>query len=127
MQESVHGNAFFREWKTIIWSEMGKELSTIMPEKITDETIGYVSVLAKLELSQEEKQQAKADMNKMIGFIEQMNELDTSEVEPMSHIFPLQNVFREDVVTNTDDNKQMLQNAPEQKDNMFVVPKTIDS
>lgn len=98
-----------------------------MPEKITDETIGYVSVLAKLELSQEEKQQAKADMNKMIGFIEQMNELDTSEVEPMSHIFPLQNVFREDVVTNTDDNKQMLQNAPEQKDNMFVVPKTIDS
>lgn len=126
MQDSVHGNAFFREWE-IIWSVMGKELSSIMSEKITDETIEYVSILAKLELSQEEKRQAKADMNKMIGFIEQMNELDTSEVEPMSHSFSLQNVFREDVVTNIDDSKQILHNAPEQKDNMFVVPKTIDS
>lgn len=98
-----------------------------MAEKITDDTIEYVSILAKLELSQEEKRQAKADMNKMLGFIDQLNELDTSQVEPLSHIFSLQNVFREDVVTNMDESRQMLKNAPEQKDNMFVVPKTIDA
>lgn len=97
-----------------------------MTERITDETIEYVSILAKLELSEEEKAKAKSDMNKMVGFFEQLNELDTSQVEPLSHAFAIQNVFREDEITNVDEREQILKNAPEQKDNMFVVPKTIE-
>ena len=47
-------------------------------------------------------------------------------MDPMSHVFPVQNVFREDVVTNGDESEQALANAPGEKDNMFVVPKTFD-
>ena len=81
-----------------------------MANVISDETIEYVGILAKLELD----------------YIDKLSELDTTGVEPMSHVFPVQNVFREDVVTNGDESEQTLANAPGEKDNMFVVPKTFD-
>lgn len=93
-----------------------------MANVISDETIEYVGILAKLELSEEEKEAAKKDMGRMLDYIDKLGELDTTGVEPMSHVFPVQNVFREDVVTN----EQTLANAPGEKDNMFVVPKTFD-
>ncbi|MDE5598370.1 MAG: Asp-tRNA(Asn)/Glu-tRNA(Gln) amidotransferase subunit GatC [Lachnospiraceae bacterium] len=95
-----------------------------MAEKITDETIEYVSILAKLELSDEEREQAKTDMSRMLEYIDKLGELNTDDVEPMSHVFPVENVFREDVITNYDTREQLLSNAPEQKDGMFMVPKT---
>ena len=83
-----------------------------MANIISDETIEYVGILAKLELSEEEKEQAKKDMANMLDYIDTLNELDTSGVEPMSHVFPVNNVFREDVVTNEDDREEILANAP---------------
>ncbi len=97
-----------------------------MANVITDETIDYVGILAKLELSDEEKEQAKKDMGSMLDYIDKLNELDTEGVEPMSHVFPVNNVFREDVVTNGDDSEKILTNAPKEKDGSFVVPKTFD-
>lgn len=97
-----------------------------MANIITDETIEYVGILAKLELSEDEREAAKKDMGRMLDYIDKLNELDTMGVEPMSHIFPVQNVFREDVVINGDESAKTLQNAPEEKDNMFVVPRTFD-
>lgn len=97
-----------------------------MANIISDETIEYVGILAKLELSDEEKEQAKKDMANMLDYIDTLNELDTSGVEPMSHVFPVNNVFREDVVTNGDDREEILANAPEAKKGAFVVPKTFD-
>ena len=97
-----------------------------MANIISDETIEYVGILAKLELSEEEKEQAKKDMANMLDYIDTLNELDTSGLEPMSHVFPVNNVFREDVVTNEDDREEILANAPEAKDGAFVVPKTFD-
>lgn len=97
-----------------------------MANVITDETIDYVGILAKLELSQEEKEQAKKDMANMLDYIDMLNELDTDGVEPMSHVFPVHNVFREDVVVNGDDRNHILKNAPEEKDGSFMVPKTVD-
>ena len=61
----------------------------------------------------------------MLDYIDKLGELDTSGIEPMSHVFPVQNVFRKDVVTNGDGSRDTLENAPEQKDNMFIVPITI--
>ena len=55
-----------------------------MANKISDETIEYVGILAKLELSDEEKEEAKADMEKMLDYIDTLNELDTTGIEPMS-------------------------------------------
>ncbi|MCM1415984.1 MAG: Asp-tRNA(Asn)/Glu-tRNA(Gln) amidotransferase subunit GatC [bacterium] len=95
-----------------------------MANIIDDETIEYVGILAKLELSDEEKEQAKADMGRMLDYIDKLGELDTDGVEPMSHVFSAENVFREDVVTNGDDREHLLLNAPQQKDGMFVVPPT---
>lgn len=92
---------------------------------ISDETIEYVGILAKLELSDAEKEQAKKDMGEMLDYIDKLNELDTTGVEPMSHIFPVNNVFREDVVINGDGSGVTLANAPEKKDGGFKVPKTI--
>ena len=96
-----------------------------MANIISDETIEYVGILAKLELSEEEKEAAKKDMGDMLDYIDQLNELDTSQVEPMSHVFPVNNVFREDVVTNGDEMEKTLANAPERRKDCFEVPKTI--
>lgn len=98
-----------------------------MANQISDETMEYVGILAKLELSDEEREQAKKDMERMLDYIDQLNELDTTDVEPMSHVFQVQNVFREDVVTNGDERKCILANAPGEKDGMFKVPRTVES
>lgn len=97
-----------------------------MANIISDETIEYVGILAKLELSDEEKEQAKKDIGRMLDYVDKLNELDTSDVEPMSHVFPVHNVFREDVVTNGDDRDNMLKNAPDVKDGSWKVPKTVE-
>lgn len=96
-----------------------------MAKKISDETIEYIGILAKLELSLDEKETAKADMEKMLEYIDILNKLDTDGIEPMSHIFPDNNVFREDVITNGDNREQILANAPLKKNGSFIVPKTI--
>lgn len=93
---------------------------------ITDETIDYVGILAKLELSDEEKEQAKKDMSDMLAYVGKLNELDTDGVEPMSHTFDVHNVFREDVVTNGDNRDNMIRNAPDRSDDCYKVPKTFD-
>ncbi len=96
-----------------------------MANQISDETIEYVGILAKLELSGEEKESARRDMEKMLDYIDTLNELDTDGVEPMSHVFPVNNVFREDVASNADNSEDTLANAPLRKGQSFVVPKTI--
>ncbi len=96
----------------------------VMANMISDETIEYVGILAKLELSDKEKEQARRDMGRMLDYIDKLGELDTTGVEPMSHVFPVQNVFREDEVTNGEMREQLLANAPQEKDGMFMVPRT---
>jgi aspartyl-tRNA(Asn)/glutamyl-tRNA(Gln) amidotransferase subunit C len=97
-----------------------------MKNIISDETMEYVGILAKLELSPEEKEHAKQDMGRMLDYIEKLNELDTTGVEPMSHVFPVVNVFREDVVSNVDKTEEILKNAPGVKNGMFKVPRTVE-
>lgn len=96
-----------------------------MCDKISDEMIEYISILAKLELSEEEKEEARKDMEQMLSYVDKLKELDTEGIEPLSHIFPINNVFREDVVTNGNQSEEMLSNAPKQKNGSFIVPKTI--
>ena len=108
-----------------------------MAHKIDDATIEYVGILAKLELSESEKEDAKKDMGRMLDYIDKLNKLDTDGVGPMTHIFPVMNVFREDTVRGSaasynaamdgiDDRENTLKNAPEQKNGAFKVPKTVE-
>ncbi|MDL2249120.1 aspartyl-tRNA(Asn)/glutamyl-tRNA(Gln) amidotransferase subunit C [Lachnospiraceae bacterium PF1-21] len=93
--------------------------------KITDETIAHVSLLAQLELGEEEKKKAAAEMEKMLTYIETLETLDTEAVEPLTHLFASDNVFREDVPSGANGAEAALKNAPLVKDGMFKVPKTI--
>lgn len=97
-----------------------------MANVISDETIEYVGILAKLELSDEDKEQAKKDLAEMLDYIDQLGELNTDGVEAMSHIFPVSNVMREDEVTNGDGSEATLANAPERHESGFIVPKTVE-
>ena len=96
-----------------------------MANVISDETMEYVGILAKLELKDEEKESARQDMQKMLDYVEKLDELDTDGVEPLSHIFGDENVFREDVVINGDNKDALLANAPKAKEGQYQVPKTI--
>ena len=93
--------------------------------KIDEATMDNVEILAKLALTPQERQKAMDEMEKILTYVEKLNELDTDGIEPMSHVFPVKNVFREDVVTNGDGSEDTLKNAPEAQDNAFVMPKTI--
>lgn len=97
-----------------------------MAHVISDETIEYVGILAKLELSEDEKKQAKKDMGNMLDYIDMLNDLDTQGIEPLAHIYHTANVFREDAVVNGDEHDRMLSNAPEKKEGAFKVPKTVE-
>lgn len=97
-----------------------------MKEIIDNITIEYIAILAKLELSEDEKEQAKSDMSRMLNYIDKLGELDTAGVEAISHVFSNENVFREDEVTNGDDRENILRNAPGVKDGMFKVPRTVE-
>lgn len=96
-----------------------------MAEKITGRTIEDIEILAKLTLTEDEKEKSREEMQKMLDYVEALNQLDTSETEPLTHIFPIQNVFREDQVEEGCSREELLSNAPEEKDGQFLVPKTI--
>ena len=93
---------------------------------ITDETVDYAAALAKLSLTEEEREKAKEDLSRILGYIDTMNELETDGVLPMSHVLSLSNVFREDVVTNGEERESLLANAPARKEGTFLVPKTVE-
>ena len=97
-----------------------------MAQQITEETISYVASLAKLHLEPGERETARADMQKMLDYVDRLNDLDTGNIEPMIHVFPLHNVFREDEVCGIDAREAILQNAPQAEDDQFVVPITIE-
>ena len=95
-----------------------------MANKIDDDMLEYIGILSKLELKDDEKEKARYDMEKMLGYVDKLNELDTEGTEPLVQAIDMQNVFREDVVTNGDDREDMLRNAPALKDGQYMVPKT---
>lgn len=95
-----------------------------MANKIDDDMLDYVSILAKLELKDAEREQARADMERMLAYADTLNDLDTEGIEPLVQVTDKQNVFREDLVTNGDMREEMLKNAPASKKGKYMVPHT---
>ncbi|MBI4842977.1 MAG: Asp-tRNA(Asn)/Glu-tRNA(Gln) amidotransferase subunit GatC [Nitrospirae bacterium] len=85
-----------------------------------------VSLLARLKLADEEKVLFSEQLGKVIGYIDKLNELDTSGVEPTSHVLPLKNVFREDRLSPSLQRDDALSNAPDGRGGFFRVPKIIE-
>jgi len=96
-----------------------------MAERITDKTMDEIEILAKLSLTDEEKEKSRNEMQKMLDYVELLNSLDTDNVEPLTHLFPIENVFREDVEEESTPREEILKNAPEEKDVQFLVPRAI--
>lgn len=94
--------------------------------KITTELVDYVSVLSRLKLPEEEKVQMAAQLEQIIGYMDVLNTLDTTDIEPMSHTFPVKNVLREDEVVDFGGHEALLSNAPSHDEDAFLVPKTVD-
>ena len=92
---------------------------------VDDEIMRNVELLAQLSINEDEIGRAKRKMQQMLDYVEKLQEIDTEDVQAMSHIFPVSNVFREDEVVNGDDRDAMLANAPKEKEGQYVVPKTV--
>lgn len=81
--------------------------------------------LSKLTFSEKEKEEIAGDLQRMIGFVEKLNELDLKDVEPLMHMSEERNVLRDDVVKGSISRDQALLNAPETDGTFFKVPKVI--
>ena len=92
---------------------------------VTIRDVEHIAKLAKLEFNEDEKAKFTDQFNQILAFMEKLNELDTSKVEPLSHVIELQNVFREDVVKPSSPTENALKNAPAKSDKFFKVPKVI--
>ena len=92
---------------------------------ITIKDVEHIAKLAKLEFSDAEKEKFTHQFNDILKYIEQLNSLDTSDVEPLSHVIELQNVFREDIVRPSIPTEEALKNAPDKTEEHFKVPKVI--
>ena len=92
---------------------------------VTIKDVEHIAKLAKLEFNEDEKAKFTEQFNEILAFMEKLNELDTSKVEPLSQVIELQNVFREDVVKPSIATEEALKNAPAKTDKFFKVPKVI--
>lgn len=93
--------------------------------EVTSEMIDRLAQLAKLQFSEEEKEGFKTDLERMIGFVEKLKEVDTTGVEPLLHITDAVNILREDEVKQTITKEEALLNAPLSDGNFIKVPKVI--
>jgi aspartyl-tRNA(Asn)/glutamyl-tRNA(Gln) amidotransferase subunit C len=89
--------------------------------KIDSETVDKIAHLARLELAETEKAEMIGDMNKILSFMEKLNEVDTSAVEPLIYLSNEVNVFREDIVKQEVTVEEALQNSPKHDDQYFWV------
>ncbi len=95
-------------------------------EKITIKEVEHVANLARLEFNEEEKKKLAQQLAKILDYIDQLNKLDTTNVEPTSHVIPVKNVVRPDVVKPSLSKEEALSNAPSNLDGLFEVPKIIE-
>lgn len=93
---------------------------------VTLRDVEHVASLARLSFTEEEKQRLTQQLNEILAYMEQLNSLDTSHVEPLSHVIELNTVFREDVLTPGLTREEALLNAPAKTDRFFKVPKVIE-
>jgi aspartyl-tRNA(Asn)/glutamyl-tRNA(Gln) amidotransferase subunit C len=89
-------------------------------------TVARIATLARIKLPETEQAALAGELSKILTWIEQLNEIDTSGVEPMASVMPMQLPMREDVVTDGGRRDEILANAPQQAQGFFVVPKVVE-
>ena len=92
----------------------------------SDFDIKYVANLARISLTPDEEARVGSQLGDILGYVKKLEELDVSDVEPMAHAVPLENVLRADEVQPSISNEAALANAPKKANGMFVVPKIVE-
>jgi aspartyl-tRNA(Asn)/glutamyl-tRNA(Gln) amidotransferase subunit C len=93
--------------------------------QVTDQMIENLAGLSRLRFNDEEKTEIRKDLQRMISFVEKLNEVDTTGVTPLLHMTDAMNVYREDEVRGSMPKQEALRNAPSADENYFKVPKVI--
>lgn len=93
---------------------------------IKKDTIRYVADLARIGLSEQEEGLFAEQLNHILTYVDQLNKLDTKDIEPMSHVVSMSNVLRDDIPKSGLSNSDALNNAPEREEGSFKVPKIIE-
>jgi aspartyl-tRNA(Asn)/glutamyl-tRNA(Gln) amidotransferase subunit C len=88
--------------------------------------VAYVAHLARMHLSDAEKETISAQLKDILSYVAKLNELDVSSVEPTAHATPLSNVFRKDEIRPSIDPAKVLANAPEEARGLFIVPRIVE-
>ncbi|OWU78947.1 Asp-tRNA(Asn)/Glu-tRNA(Gln) amidotransferase subunit GatC [Phaeobacter sp. 22II1-1F12B] len=93
---------------------------------IDENTAARVAKLARIKVEDEALPALASDFNRILGFIEQLNEVDVDGVEPMTSVTPVRLKRREDVVTDGNQQQKVLANAPDAREGFFAVPKVVE-
>ena len=94
--------------------------------KIDTEMVDYIAHLSRLELQPGEKQAMTEELERIVAYMDVLDRLDTRGVEPMSHVFPVKNVLREDQVSPSQDRAALLAGSPAEDKEAFLVPKAVE-
>ena len=95
--------------------------------RLSPQEIDHIALLARLELSEQERERAAGQLSQILDHFQQLNELDTTDVEPTSHVMPVVNVLRADEARPSLPRDVVLSNAPEHADGMFQVPRVVEA
>ncbi|NKB23787.1 MAG: Asp-tRNA(Asn)/Glu-tRNA(Gln) amidotransferase subunit GatC [Kiritimatiellae bacterium] len=88
--------------------------------------VEYVAHLARIKLNEEERERFQAQLEEILGYVDQLKTLNVEGVDPMAHPFPIQNVFREDKTCPSLDHEVAMKNAPQKRNGHFMVPKIVE-
>jgi aspartyl-tRNA(Asn)/glutamyl-tRNA(Gln) amidotransferase subunit C len=94
---------------------------------LSNEEVDYIAVLARLNLSDAERERARRELSQILDSFEKLKELDTEDVSPTSHVLPVTNVTRQDVSRPGLSHELALSNAPEKAAGMFQVPRVVEA
>ena len=92
---------------------------------VTLKDVDHIAKLARLEFTEDEKVMFTHQLNSILSYVEQLNKLDTSNVEPLAHVIGLEDAYREDIVKPGVSQEDALKNAPAKTEQFFKVPKVI--
>lgn len=94
--------------------------------KITQEEVRHIAMLSRLNLSGDEAETMRGQIDSILNYVDKLNQLSTKDVIPTSHVLPLQNVLREDAARESLPREKALANAPDKADGCYRVPKIIE-
>ena len=94
--------------------------------QITRDDVSYIAQLSKLKLDELQAEKMQLELGEILEYMDVLEQVNTDGIEPLSHIFPINNVFREDIVCDSYDRSALLENAPEHTESTVVVPKTVE-